>query len=167
MTTNNSGRPTKYLKAYADQARKLCILGATDIQLATFFEVSESTISLWKVTHPEFSEAVKGAKIFADAQVAEALYKRALGFTYQETTFERLVTDKTADEPISTSLYKKKVVIKTVVPDAGAAMNWLSNRQKELWRNKQDVTTNGQPLNNGFEALLIKLKDKSSLDETK
>ena len=35
-------RPTKYQEAYAEQARKLCLLGYTDAELADFFEVSES-----------------------------------------------------------------------------------------------------------------------------
>ncbi len=34
-------RPTKYQEAYAEQARKLCLLGYTDAELADFFEVSD------------------------------------------------------------------------------------------------------------------------------
>ena len=46
-------------RAYAEQARKLCLLG-TDAELADFFEVSESTINNWKFDYPEFSESIKG-----------------------------------------------------------------------------------------------------------
>ena len=56
------GRPTDYRAEYAEQAEKLCLLGATDIQLADFFDVAESTIHLWKHTHPEFSESIKDGK---------------------------------------------------------------------------------------------------------
>lgn len=52
-------RPTKYQEAYAEQARKLCLLGYTDAELADFFEVSESTINKWKLDYPEFSESLK------------------------------------------------------------------------------------------------------------
>lgn len=52
-------RPTKYQEAYAEQARKLCLLGYTDAELADFFEVSESTINKWKLDYPEFSESIK------------------------------------------------------------------------------------------------------------
>lgn len=38
-------RPTKYQEAYAEQARKLCLLGYTDAELADFFEVSESLLT--------------------------------------------------------------------------------------------------------------------------
>ncbi|SDY78195.1 hypothetical protein [Nitrosomonas sp. Nm33] len=40
-----TGRPTSYRPEYAEQAYKLCLLGATDKQLAEFFNVVESTIS--------------------------------------------------------------------------------------------------------------------------
>lgn len=52
-------RPTKYQEAYAEQARKLCLLGYTDAELADFFEVSESTINKWKLDYPKFSESIK------------------------------------------------------------------------------------------------------------
>lgn len=37
-----AGRPTKYKPEYAEQASKLCALGATDAQLADFFESNPS-----------------------------------------------------------------------------------------------------------------------------
>ena len=61
-------RPTKYQEAYAEQARKLCLLGYTDAELADFFEVSESPINKWKLDYPEFSESIKKGKAVADAE---------------------------------------------------------------------------------------------------
>ncbi len=66
-------RPTKYQEAYAEQARKLCLLGYTDAELADFFEVSESTINKWKLDYPEFSESIKKGKAVADAEVSDRL----------------------------------------------------------------------------------------------
>ena len=37
-------RPTKYNKEYNMQAYKLALLGATDVELADFFEVNQDTI---------------------------------------------------------------------------------------------------------------------------
>lgn len=48
------GRPSAYKPEYAEQARKLCLLGHTDAELASFFEVSEQTINAWKHAHPDF-----------------------------------------------------------------------------------------------------------------
>ena len=54
------GRPTRYKQEYAEQALKLCRLGAKDSELADFFQVSEQTINAWKKAHPEFLESLKG-----------------------------------------------------------------------------------------------------------
>jgi hypothetical protein len=63
---NDGGRPTSYRPEYAEQARKLCQLGATDAELAQFLEVNRSTIFEWQAAHPEFSDALKIGKSFAD-----------------------------------------------------------------------------------------------------
>ena len=74
------GRPTKYRKEYADEARRLCLLlNATDEQLAAYFGVTEKTIYNWSDSHPEFLQARKEGKIGADCQVARSLYERAIG----------------------------------------------------------------------------------------
>ena len=41
------GRPSKYRDEFPEQARKLCLLGATDEDMARFFEVATSTVKLW------------------------------------------------------------------------------------------------------------------------
>ena len=79
---NKGGRPTEYRPEYNEQARKLCLLGATDAQLADFFGVSETTINNWKLAHPEFLESLKAGKEKADALVAHALYHRAIGYKH-------------------------------------------------------------------------------------
>ena len=119
------GRPTKYKKEYAGIAYELGLLGATDKQIADAFDVNVDTVYDWRKKHPQFSESLRLSKIIADGKVARALYKRALGFEYDETTLEDGV--------------KTKVVKKQVAPDTGAITLWLKNRQKELWRDKQVV----------------------------
>ncbi len=133
------GRPTKYNPSYNEQAYKLCLLGCTDSELADFFEVNEDTIHEWKKVHPEFSESlIKGKKI-ADAEVANSFHKRAVGYTFEEVSYEKVMVELVPGSDIKTEAYKKKVVVKEVVPDAGAALNWLKNRQGDKWRDKQEV----------------------------
>ncbi|WP_198174802.1 terminase [Spirosoma arboris] len=143
---NDGGRPTKYEKGYAKQAFHYCLLGATDKDLATFFEVSESTIDNWKRENVEFLGSVKRGKIIADANVAKALYKRATGYKYREVTFEKiadkLTLESMADQVITQDAYKKKIVTKHLPPDPGAAMNWLKNRAPTLWREGFDINLN-------------------------
>lgn len=139
---NPKGRPTKYKPQYDEQAKQLCLLGFTDAQLAEHFEINEDTLYEWKKKHPNFSEALKSGKAVADGQVAMALHKRAVGFSYQEIIFEKVVSDADSKEPIESNLYRKKVVNKTIAPDTGAAMSWLKNRQKELWRDNYEIDFN-------------------------
>ncbi len=72
-TMRPRGRPTRYKAEYTEQAFKLCLLGATDANLADFFEVSEKTINTWKDAHPEFLQSLKAGKDEADANVGERL----------------------------------------------------------------------------------------------
>ena len=49
------GRPTAYRKEYDDLVFKLCVMGATDKELAEAFDVSDRTIDGWKKKHAGFS----------------------------------------------------------------------------------------------------------------
>lgn len=119
------GRPSAYKYDFCDQARKLCLLGATDKQLADFFDVDESTINNWKVSHPEFLESIKAGKQQADANVADRLYQRALGYQAPD------VDIKMHDGQIITT-----PLMKYYPPDTTAAIFWLKNRNPALWRDK-------------------------------
>ena len=57
-----AGRPTNYRDEYAQQAGKLAKLGATDKELADFFDVTTTTINNWKVNFPEFLASLKMGK---------------------------------------------------------------------------------------------------------
>ncbi|WP_277966716.1 terminase [Pantoea trifolii] len=131
-------RPTKYQKAYAEQARKLCMLGYTDEQLADFFEVATATINTWKKEHPEFLESIKKGKDISDGEVADSLYQRAMGYVAPDIDI-RVINDQ---------IVKTKIQ-KHYPPDTAAAIFWLKNRQKKNWRDKIDhgiEGANGGPL---------------------
>jgi len=132
------GRKSSYKEEYSDLAYKFCLLGATDKELAEMFEVSEVTINNWKDEHEEFSLALKKGKQIADANVADRLYKRAMGFEAPDVvtaTFQGMITDM-------------KEVTKVYPPDTTAAIFWLKNRQPKRWRDKQEIdhTTAGESL---------------------
>lgn len=127
-----TGRPTKYKEEYPGKAYKLCLLGATDDQLADFFEVDTATINRWKKSHPEFCESLKKGKDQADSVIAESLYNRAKGYQHEE-------------DKIFNNNGKAMVVptIKHYPPDTVAAIFWLKNRQKEHWRDRQEIEHSG------------------------
>lgn len=118
-------RPTKYKAEFAEQARKLCLLGATDKELASFFEVSERTLNDWKKRHKGFLQSLKAGKQLADADVAERLYQRALGYSHpEEKVFQsggEIITHNTT---------------KHYPPDPTSMIFWLKNRDPDKWRDK-------------------------------
>lgn len=126
-------RPTDYRQEYAEQARKLCLLGFTDKQLAVFFGVNESTINRWKQKYPEFCKSIKSGKVIADAQVSESLFKRATGIEVTEVEVRDDGKKKV-----------KRVTKKHIPPDPTAQIFWLKNRQPELWRDKPAVENSVQ-----------------------
>lgn len=123
-----AGRPTNYKAEYAKQAEKLCRLGATDIELADFFEVSDRTIYRWKHEHEEFCQALKAGKDEADDRVERSLYAKATGYSYDAVKIFNHQGE------ILEAPYREHVP-----PSDTAAIFWLKNRRKEDWRDKQDV----------------------------
>lgn len=131
-TDKKLGRPTAYKDEYAEQARKLCLLGHTDAELAEFFEVSEQTINAWKKAQPAFLESIKNGKASADSEVASKLFHRATGYEHPEDDI-RAVDGAIVITP----------TIKRYAPDTAAAIFWLKNRQRDKWRDKQEVEHSG------------------------
>src|SRR5688572_3998825 len=76
------GRPPTYKPEFVHQARKLCELGATDADLASFFGVADRTIYRWQAQYDEFCQALKAGKVTADNRVERSLYHKACGYSY-------------------------------------------------------------------------------------
>ncbi len=128
-----AGRPTDYRKEYNEQARKLCLLGYTDKELAEFFGICEATLNNWKIKHPKFLESLKKGKEVADADVAQSLYHRAIGYSHEEDDIRTVSIAGGGSEIVITP------TIKHYPPDTAAAIIWLKNRQGKKWRDKQVV----------------------------
>ena len=130
------GRPTLYRADYAEQARRLSLLGQTDAEMAAFFGVSERTFHGWKKSHPDFLQSIKEGKADADAKVADALFQRAIGYSHPDSHISNYQGEITVT-PIT----------KHYPPDTGAAFIWLKNRQPDKWRDRiwhqADVTVSG------------------------
>lgn len=124
-----SGRKSTYQDVYADQAEKLCKLGAIDAELAEFFDITTETVKQWRKIHPKFGEACRRGKMIADAEVANCLYKNATG--YKHIAFKMFC-------------HEGKVVTKRYVehyqPNTTAQIFWLKNRRPDLWRDRHELT---------------------------
>ncbi len=143
-TNKKDGRPTRYKSEYAEQSYKLCLLGYTDKELATFFNVCEATINNWKLNHSDFLESLKKGKALADGEIVDSLYNRALGYEHPDEHISNFQGEIT-----------KTKIIKHYAPDTTACIFWLKNRQPDKWRDKQVVNIS---LDEEFA------KDKSVLD---
>lgn len=125
-------RPSKYKPEFAELAKHLCKLGATDADLANAFKVTVSTISLWKVQHRGFSEALRVPKAIADRKVEASLFRRATGFECDETDI-RVIDGKVV----------QTTVRKVYPPDTTACIFWLKNRNRKDWRDRIDAAIGG------------------------
>ena len=127
--------------------------GLIDEQIAKNIGVSERTFTEWKKRFPSISSVLKKGKEVVDRQVENALFKRALGYRYDEVTYEN------GEET--------KRVTKEVAPDTTAQIFWLKNRKPEVWRDKQSVEISGS-LDQGAKEMQEYMQGKwQSKDEKK
>ena len=113
--------------------------GLTDEQIANNIGISRSTLFEWRKNNQDISNALKKGKEVVDIEVENALLKRALGYNYDEITYENGI--------------ETKRVTKQVAPDTTAQIFWLKNRKKAQWRDKIEYETNTDELNKVKELL--------------
>jgi hypothetical protein len=125
-------KQTKYKRENAAQAKKLYALGATDADVADFFNVSVQTLSTWADTSKEFETVLDKGRTVAHQRVERSLYQRACGYTY---TNQKIFFDA------RTSTVIRVPIEVHVPPNTTAIIHWLKNRDPESWgdRKKNDV----------------------------
>lgn len=109
--------------------------GLTNEQIAQNMGVKRETLYYWCKKFPDVSSVLKRGKEVVDRQVENSLLKRALGYTYEETTKEPVLNPNTG----KTELTVAKVVTKQVLPDTTAQIFWLKNRKPKEWRDRQNI----------------------------
>lgn len=125
--------------------------GLSDEQIAHNMGIAYSTFREWKKKYSAFSAVLKRTKDVVDREVENALFKRAMGYKYDEVTYER-------GEEV-------KRVTKEVAPDTTAQIFWLKNRKPAEWRDKIEQQQTVTIQDDGFlEALKGTIKD--DWDET-
>lgn len=119
----------KYRQEFARQAAKLCALGATNEQLADFFDVSIRTIEVWIAEKQHFRDAVLQAKGIADTKVEHSLFERACGYSHPDGV---AITDEDGNVVAQ--------AVKHYPPDTTACIFWLKNRKPREWRDRTELT---------------------------
>lgn len=119
--------------------------GLTDEQICKNLGIVKDTFYKYKEKYTDFSDALKKGKEVADIEVENALFKRAIGYTYKEVTKEV----KDIDGKKSTFI---KEVTKVVPGDIAAQIFWLKNRKSNNWKDKRE--------NENDDTKLIEVLDK-------
>lgn len=100
--------------------------GLTQADIAHNCGCSLSTLKDWICKYPAIADALKRGREVADIRVENALYKRAVGYDYEE-----VITEKGPKGVLV------RTVKKHVPPSEVAAFFWLKNRKPEVWRDKR------------------------------
>ena len=113
--------------------------GLTDEQIAKNMGIAPSTLYEWKKKSKEFSESLKKGKEVVDFEVENALLKRALGYEYEEETYEN-------------GILTKKVK-KQVPPDTTAQIFWLKNRKPNNWKDRVETDEDKEAVANASQVI--------------
>lgn len=107
--------------------------GLTEEQISKNMGIAYSTLREWKKRYPAVQAALKKGKEVVDLEVENALYKRAIGYEYEE--------EKTYIQEVDGKVTKKKEIYKRHLPgDTTAQIFWLKNRKSEEWRDRPRVS---------------------------
>ncbi|MFW6246754.1 MAG: hypothetical protein ACOC22_01065 [bacterium] len=127
---------------YIRQAYHLALLGATDQDIADVFGVTLLTIHNWKRNKEGFLTALKRGKSRADAKVAHAMYKKAIGFKYKDAHVLTNRIKKRDSKGKVIEEYTEPLVVevdKESLPDTAAGFKWLGARQPDKWSQKTHI----------------------------
>ncbi|AQT86743.1 hypothetical protein ERICIV_03598 [Paenibacillus larvae subsp. larvae] len=140
------GRKSKY---HSHVEPKLLLIeawardGTIDEDIAKKLGVAYSTFREYVKQHSALSAALKKGKEVADIEVENALFKRAIGYRYDEIIKEGVKEIDQDTGEIITKLVETKRVTKEVQPDVTAQIFWLKNRRPDKWRDKWDINHSG------------------------
>lgn len=120
--------------------RNLALLGLTNTAIAENLGMPATKFQYWLIRYPNLKNALEEGRQKADADVASALYSRAVGYTVME---DKIIFDPKNGEVL------KVPVEKHYPPDVTACITWLKMRQKDLWSERVQVD-----INHGGEIIL-------------
>ena len=113
--------------------------GLTQQQIANNLGISIDTLIENKKKYSEFNNALKKGKEVVDFEVENALLKRALGYEYEEETYEN-------------GILTKKVK-KQVPPDTTAQIFWLKNRKPNNWKDRVETDEDREAVANASQVI--------------
>ncbi len=119
--------------------------GLTEEQICKNLGISKATMNNYKKDHVDFLNAIKNGKEVAITEIENALYKRALGYEYEELkTYIKLENGKETK-------YTEKTK-KHIAPDVAACSILLKNKDRGNWSDN--------PMKTDLDRELLELRKK-------
>lgn len=103
--------------------------GLTDKDIYANLGIKHSAFYDYLNQHAEFSEALKRGKVVAIQKVENALFKKATGYEFTETSHEESTDDKGVQ-------VTEKTTVKHIPPSDVAMIFFLKNRKPDDWADK-------------------------------
>ena len=111
--------------------------GMTEEQICKKLDVGVSTFNRYKKQYRELREALKKGKEHLIEELEDSLYKKAMGFAYEET---KTYISKDDDGKARQKVEKYK---KYAQPDTGALAFALKNLAPDKWKDRHDIEHKG------------------------
>lgn len=142
-----------HVAPFLDRIRIWVAKGATIKEIAGKLNTTEKSLYAWKHDHSELRDALEAPRGDVDTSVECALYKRCIGYDYEEVT--RWQTIGRGGELI----WLEKRTTKHLPPDPNSIQFWLTNRRNGEWKRMPEPAEE-----NGGESgvvMLPEVKDES------
>lgn len=122
-----------YDPKFDEIAYELYASGKVDRDVAEALGCALRTLGNWRKKYPSFLQAFKDGKLEADNKVVRSLFERATGYSHDD---EKIFCQDGHVTRVQT--------VKHYPPCMNAIQFWLTNRQPEVWRNKQTQELTGK-----------------------
>lgn len=137
MAEKKVGRKSKYethVKPHLENIKKWKKSGATDEQICEALNIARSTFCDYKNKYAEFSDALRTCAMWTNLDLSGALYKRAMGYEYQEKK-QYITRDTEGKEVVRTEITVKHI------PPSETAIAMLKRNINPEWIDRDFTTT--------------------------
>lgn len=116
-----------------NQVEAMSGLGFTTEEMAMAFGLTANALKYHVDKNPDLADAMERGKLKFDANVVEAVRKRATGYDYVERIYVRRITTGPDGKPREEMVLDREIHRHTP-PDPTTAMFWLQNRRPQDWK---------------------------------
>lgn len=119
-------------------------------EIATkYIGIGSTTMWRWTKESDELKTALEVSQDVTNAKVENSLLKRALGYNYDEDTYEL----------VEGEMRRTKTIRKHVSPDVKACLSWLYSRRSDRWRATQEPIDNVADEIKTAKKILVAIKE--------